>query len=259
MIEAVILELGASLLQLDAIADLAYGQAAAELRLGLDPAAVAARSAQLLGLPRHEVALRLLREFDLLLPAALQDGPGAHGHVGWQALLRRQARAYERLVVDPSVLQLATWQHGARLIYTARSMGCRISLVSDTPADVTRSILEILDFGDSFDLVLASEDAHGGLADPELYRSVAREFAIEPAACLAVCRSPLGVRAAICAGLVVLAVGPPQVRHAFEPYESHARCVIVSQPTALAGHLRAEIVARQPAAWDADEALPGWS
>jgi beta-phosphoglucomutase-like phosphatase (HAD superfamily) len=257
MIEAVIFELGAALLQLDAIAGLAYGQAAAELRPGADPAAVVARSAQLLGLPRQEIALQLLREFELQ-PAATHASPKPAGHTGWQLLLRHQARAYARLIVAPDVIQATAWQHSARLIYTARSMGCRVALVSDTTTDVTRVILEVLALSDSFDLVLAGEDVQTGLADPELYHSVAREFALEPASCLAVCRTPLGVRAALCAGSVVLAVAPPQGRHAFEPYESHARCVIVSQPTALPGHLRAEIIARQPAAWGADEALPNW-
>lgn len=254
MIEAVIVELGAALLQIDAVADLAYGQAAAKLRPGVDPAEVVARSAQLLGLPRQEIALRLLREFDLR--TATSDNPDPVGHTGWQVLLRLQARAYDRLIVTRDVIRVAAWPHGAPLIYTARSMGCRIALVSDTTTEVTRGILESLGLSDSFDLVLADEDAQAGLADPELYRSVAREFAIEPAACLAVCRSPLGVRAALCAGLVVLAVAPGQARYVFEPYESHVRCVIVSQPTALPGHLRAEILARQPAAWGADEAFP---
>lgn len=256
MIEAVIFDLGGALLQLDTLDALAYGQAATALRPELMAAEVAAHCGQMLGLPRPELARRLLQQFELQ-PAALTRSPELMVATGWQALLHLRARAYERLLGVPEVVTAVAWQHRVALLYTARSMGCRVALVADTAGSQVRQILQTLALADSFDLVLTNEDVDYGLADPELYLSVAREFDVEPASCLAVGRSPLGVRAALWAGMVVLAVAPAPAQRAFAPFASHTRCVIVGQITALPGHLYAEIASRQPDALPGDDPLAG--
>lgn len=243
MIEAVIFELGAALIQLDALDALAYGQVAAALRPELAAAEVTACCAELLGLSRYELVQQLLQQFDLQ-PAAQMRSSELVVATSWQSLLHLQARAYERLLSAPATIDAVAWQHHVALLYTARSMGCRIALVADTANGLVRQILQTLNLADSFDLVLTREDVDEGLANPELYLTVARELEVEPAACLTVCRSPQGMRAALSAGTVVLAAAPAPLRRAFTPFASHCRCVIVSQLTTLPGHLHAQIASR---------------
>ncbi len=244
MIELVIFELGASLVQLELIDALAFAQAALELRPGLILEDVAARVRQLAGISRHELAYRLVRQYDLRAAALARLSELSVAN-DWQVLLQLRAQAYDRLLAMPDTIERAAWPQPTALLYSARRMGCRVALVSQASARQGGQVLRSLNLSDAFDLVLARDEAEFGLADPELYLSVARELEVEPQACLSVLRSLLGVRAALGAGMSVLAMAQGPARQQLLPFASCERCVLVDNHSALPGHLYAQIASRQ--------------
>lgn len=245
MIEVVIFELGGALVQLESLDARAYAQAVLALRPELLEGEVAARCAQLAGLSRRSLALQLVQQYGLE-PAALAHAGGLAVTTSWQALLRLRAQAFERLLMSPEAIGGAAWPHRTALLYTARRMGCRIALVADASRRQTGAVLGALALADSFDLVLAGDDAEHGAADPALYLAAASELEVRPAACLTVSRTLLGARAALEAGMVVLAAAPAAARRQFIPFEACSRCLIVDRAAALPEHLYVQIAARQP-------------
>ena len=70
-------------------------------------------------------------------------------------------------------------------------------------------VLEILSLQDAFDFVATRDDVDRGKPDPEIYLLAASELSVEPADCLVIEDSPSGVKAALAAGMHVVAVATP--------------------------------------------------
>jgi beta-phosphoglucomutase-like phosphatase (HAD superfamily) len=64
----------------------------------------------------------------------------------------------------------------------------------------------------AFDFVASREDVEHGKPDPEIYLLVAQELGVQPSECLVVEDSPTGVKAALNAGMAVVAVSTPFTR-----------------------------------------------
>jgi beta-phosphoglucomutase-like phosphatase (HAD superfamily) len=72
-------------------------------------------------------------------------------------------------------------------------------------------MLEILDLRGAFDFI-ATRDAERGKPDPEIYKLEAQELGVAASECLVIEDSPSGVKAALSAGMYVVAVSTPFTR-----------------------------------------------
>ncbi|HET9671348.1 MAG TPA: hexitol phosphatase HxpB [Actinomycetota bacterium] len=93
-----------------------------------------------------------------------------------------------------------------------RAHGLRLALASSSPIRLIEAVLRMGGLEDRFDVVLTGEDEVHGKPAPDVYLSAARALGVTPERCLAIEDSINGVRAAKAAGMVVLAVPPPQTR-----------------------------------------------
>ena len=66
--------------------------------------------------------------------------------------------------------------------------------------------LETLGFQDSFDVVLGGDDVTKGKPEPDIYLLAAERLKIPPAQCIAIEDSPVGIAAAVSAGIYTVAV-----------------------------------------------------
>lgn len=133
------------------------------------------------------------------------------------------AAAVGELLLDAMEARLReselAWRPGARsLLLECRVLGIPTALVS---ASWTRLIAAVQhkiddDLGQpSFDLIVAGDDVENSKPHPDPYLSAAAGLGHEPGDCLALEDSPTGVRSALAAGCVVIAI--PHIAAVDEP------------------------------------------
>jgi sugar-phosphatase len=93
-----------------------------------------------------------------------------------------------------------------------RAHGLPLALASSSPMRLIEAVLRMGRLEDRFDVVLTAEDEEHGKPAPDVYLSAARALGVAPERCLAIEDSINGVRAAKAAGMVVIAVPPPETR-----------------------------------------------
>jgi HAD superfamily hydrolase (TIGR01509 family) len=94
-----------------------------------------------------------------------------------------------------------------------RDRGLPLALASSSPMRLIEAVLRMGRLEDRFDVVLTGEAEEHGKPAPDVYLSAARALGVPPERCLAIEDSINGVRAAKAAGMVAIAVPPPQTRH----------------------------------------------
>lgn len=103
-----------------------------------------------------------------------------------------------------------------RAVDALRAAGLRVALVTGTSRENARFILGPL--AERFDALLADGDYARSKPDPEPYALAARRLGVPPERCAVVENAPLGVRAAIAAGMACIAlpttVAPAELRAA---------------------------------------------
>jgi sugar-phosphatase len=99
------------------------------------------------------------------------------------------------------------------------SLGWRVALASNSPAALCRLVLERLDLATQFSEVVSADDVEVGKPDPAIYLLAARRLGVDPVECLAFEDSPTGARAAIAAGMRVVAI--PSASQNFSTVEPH--------------------------------------
>lgn len=127
----------------------------------------------------------------------------------WQALTAMRIAIYNEMVADPQVFRDNQWPHTVRLLRLAKDSRCRTGLATSSDRNMTHHALRALDLERSLDLVLTREDVEKPKPDPEIYLLAARKFELSPEECLVVEDSPNGVRAAVAAGMNVIAFATP--------------------------------------------------
>ncbi len=230
VIHTMIFDLDGTLVQTERLKALSYARAAVELcPQELREADVVAAFGDVVGLSRREVAEALVARFGLAEKAeARMDELGAA--TGWQSYVQLRLRIYESMLADPAVIRDNQWPHNMALLQAARR-NCRyVALATMSHCDQARRVLSVLGLEDTFDFVATRDDVEHGKPDPEIYRLVAQQLNVEPAECLVVEDSPAGVRAALAAGMQVMAVSTPFTR----------------QPLRAAGLLPAERIVDEP-------------
>jgi HAD superfamily hydrolase (TIGR01509 family) len=114
---------------------------------------------------------------------------------------------------------MLVWRPGAQaLLLECRRKGIPTALVSASWARLISAVGQRIDdeLGlPAFDLIVAGDDVENSKPHPEPYLTAAAGLGQEPGACLALEDSPTGVRSAIAAGCVVVAI--PHIAAVDEP------------------------------------------
>lgn len=212
MIRAMIFDLDGTLVQTEKLKALSYARAVVELcPHQIREAQVIEAFKEVVGLSRKEVAVRLIERFHL--DENIQRRMDEFGvDTLWQTFVQVRLRYYEELLSDPGVLRSNQWPHNIALLQEARRAKCKIGLATMSDCTQVQRVLKALDLENAFDFVASRDDVDQGKPDPEIYNLVAMELAAPVEDCLVIEDSPSGVKAALAAGMHVIAVTTPQVR-----------------------------------------------
>jgi HAD superfamily hydrolase (TIGR01509 family) len=92
------------------------------------------------------------------------------------------------------------------VLASCKAQGWRVALASNSPAQICHLVLERLGIAGYFDTVVSVDDVPQGKPDPAIYLLAARRLGVDPADCLAFEDTPTGTRAALAAGMRVIAI-----------------------------------------------------
>jgi HAD superfamily hydrolase (TIGR01509 family) len=149
-------------------------------------------------------------------PANKRELVGTSAEVAGGILERRlgePGRAAE-LIEELNELVVAELEHGVEamvgareLLGALRSRGTPIGLVSNSPLLFVERSLEIVGFGDRFDVVLSAHEVAAPKPAPDPYLEACRRLGVTPGPeVIALEDSPTGVAAARAAGLTVIGI-----------------------------------------------------
>ncbi len=233
MIRAMIFDLDGTLVQTEKLKALSYAKAVVELcPQEIQEAQVIEAFKDVVGLSRKEVADRLIERFGLEDSLQVQmkklglDTP-------WQAFIQIRLRHYEENLADPDILRNNQWSHNLALLQAARNAKCRLGLATMSYCEQVQRVLKILNLEGVFDFVASRDDVEHGKPDPEIYNLVASELNVPVEECLVIEDSPSGVKAALAAGMWVIAVTTPFTREAFRKSHLLDKRWVVDDPDML--------------------------
>ena len=209
MIRAIVFDLDGTLVQSEKLKAQAYAVAVQRLQ-GLskpDPRAIEAYRA-IVGASR-EVASQFVMDQLGLEPELRALLAQYEASEPWQVLTEMRTTIYDEMVADPQFLRDNQWPHTVSLLRIAKETGCRTGLATMSYRNEADHVLRALDLKRSLDLVLTREDVQNPKPDPEIYLLAARRLEVSPVECLVVEDSPNGVRAAVAAGMNVIAFATP--------------------------------------------------
>jgi HAD superfamily hydrolase (TIGR01509 family) len=114
-------------------------------------------------------------------------------------------------------------------IGAVRSLAGRwpLAVASSSPRALIETVLATADLGSAFAAIVSSEEVPRGKPAPDVYLAAADRLAAAPTACAAVEDSSNGLRAAVAAGLTVIAIPRPEYPPAADALAS-ARLVLPS-------------------------------
>jgi mannitol-1-/sugar-/sorbitol-6-/2-deoxyglucose-6-phosphatase len=91
-------------------------------------------------------------------------------------------------------------------IDTARSSGLRVAIASSSSRELIDAVINRLGIGELIDAVCTADDEVRGKPDPAVYLSAAQALDVVPSLCVAIEDSPVGVSAAVAAGMRCIGV-----------------------------------------------------
>lgn len=242
MIRAFIFDLDGTLAETERLKALSYAAAARELRPQLTDEQVVNAFREFVGQTRDDMARNLtarlgldratrarMAEFDVSQP--------------WQVLSAMRVRRYQAILAEPEILRRERYSHNIDLLRWARDEGYRTALCSMSHRDEVEKVLAALDLSESFDTIASVDDVSRPKPDPEIDLLVARRLELSPAECLVIEDSPPGVRAAIAAGMPVIAVTTQLTREKFRDGALLDRRWVVDDPTSLMAVVRERLTA----------------
>lgn len=145
------------------------------------------------------------------------------------------------MVADPGVLRENRWPHTVELLKVARGAQCRTALATMSYRKEALHAIEALGLGPSLDLVLSREDVRNPKPDPEIYAMAAAKLDVPPHEFIALEDSPNGVRAAVAAGMNVIAIATPFTEAGLHGSQVLEHAWIVHQPEDLPGIVQERI------------------
>ena len=225
-------DLDGTLVETEELKALSYARAATELRRDLNEGEVVAAFGDLVGLSRQEVAVGLMRRFELEDAARARMAEFGVG-TPWQAYVQIRLGIYEEMLGDPKLIQEHRYPHNIALLRSVRQEGFPTALATQSHREQARRVLGILGLEDEFDVVVTRDDVEHGKPDPEMHLLAARELDFEAGECLAIEDSPAGVQGALAAGMEVIAVTTRLTRQKFRDTDLLDRSHVVDDPRTL--------------------------
>jgi HAD superfamily hydrolase (TIGR01509 family) len=206
MIQAMIFDLDGTLVQTERLKAQSYARAAMDLcPYSLTEAEVVEAFKDVVGLPRHEVATRLVEQFELEERASMHlEKFGVQAP--WQAFVQIRLQHYSDMLADPELLRNNQWPHTRQVLHDARTEGCQTALATMSRCEQAQQVLRILELHGEFDFIATRDDVERGKPDPEIYHLVADQLNIPAQDCVVIEDSPAGVEAALNAGMWCIAV-----------------------------------------------------
>ena len=245
MIRAFVFDLDGTLVETEELKAISYARAATELRRNLSEGEVVAAFGDLVGLSRQEVAVGLMQRFGLEDAARARmvefdtDKP-------WQTYVQIRLRIYEEMLGDPELILRHRYPHNISLLRDVRGGGYPTALATQSLRRQALRVLKILELMNEFDTIITRDDVEHGKPAPEIHLLAARELGVESRECLAIEDSPAGVKAALAAGMEVVAVTTNLTRQKFrEDTELLDPSHVVCDPKDLPGVVRRRIKAHE--------------
>lgn len=143
----------------------------------------------LIGLPSRDVEIGILDAFGQDFPLA--NFRGAFGEV-WQDYV-----AEFGIAVKPGALKFVDYLIDRKIPY---------AIATSTPRDRARESLELAGIGPKFKFVVGGDEVVNGKPAPDIYLKAAAEIALDPARCIAIEDSKVGVNAAFAANMHTIMV-----------------------------------------------------
>ena len=119
------------------------------------------------------------------------------------------------------------------LLAQARQANCKVGLATMSYCEQVLRVLGILELTDTFDFVANRDDVEKGKPDPEMYLMVENELGVSCEECLVIEDSPTGVKAALNAGMRVVAVSTPYTHKSLHQSNLLPKSHIVDNPDDL--------------------------
>ena len=212
MITTLIFDLDGTLVQTEKLKAQSYAKAAVELcPVTITEEEVIATFQEVVGLPRREVATRLVEQFNLVEKSTARMAEFGVSKP-WQAFVQVRLNHYHKMLADADLIWRHQWPHNIELLQLARANCKHVALATMSRCEQASRVLEILRLHDAFDFVATRDDVEYGKPNPEIYHLVADELGVTPEQCLVIEDSPSGVKAALNANMRVMAVATPFTR-----------------------------------------------
>ena len=209
MIKAMIFDLDGTLVQTERLKAISYARATTELcPHDLKEDDVIEAFKDVVGLSRREVAMALVKRFDLAEKAGKRMAEFGVS-TPWQAYVQVRLKIYAEILSDPQVIRDNQWAHNIALLEEARKANCKVGLATMSYCEQASRVLKILELENAFGFVAPRDDVKHGKPNPEMYLLVAKELDVNPSDCLVIEDSPAGVEAALNAKMQVVAVSTP--------------------------------------------------
>lgn len=113
---------------------------------------------------------------------------------------------WNRMAYDKYANEVKLKQGAGAFLAEIRARGIKVGIASSNSRDLIMTCLKGNQIEDCFDCIRTSCDVAHGKPSPDIYLSVAEEFAVQPEACLVFEDVPMGILAGLNAGMKVCAV-----------------------------------------------------
>lgn len=234
MLDLLAFDLDGTLANTEQLKAESYAWAAHELKPDLDEADVEAAYAACVGLSREEVATHLLHRFDLEDAARERDDSVEP----WESYVGLRLERYRAMLDDGDLVREHAREHAIDLVRHAHEVARHVALVTTSDRQNTDAVLRALDLTDAFDTIVTADDVAETKPDPEGYRLALARLGVDAAGALTVEDSPAGMRAALAAGIAVVAVPSPFTDEPVEAMAADGEIDAVTAPEALAATVR---------------------
>ena len=241
MIRAIIFDLDGVLVQTEKIKALSYGIAAQRL-LNLpqpDKRAIEAYR-EIVGAARNIATSHVMEKVGL--EAKLRPLMARYGvSEPWQVLSTIRVSIYNDMVADPQFVRDNQWPQSVELLHLAKEANCQTALVTMSPRNEVTHIVHSLGLERELDLIITGEDVSRSKPDPEIYLLAAKRLGLPPDECLVLEDSVNGVKAALAAGMNVIAMATPFTSARLHTEKLVAEEWTVHDPAKLAETVRRRI------------------
>jgi HAD superfamily hydrolase (TIGR01509 family) len=233
-LRALLFDLDGTLVETEILKARSYARAAMDLRPGaISEADVIAAYDDLVGRSREQVVASLTQRFALEEPARARMAElGVSSPSDVVTALR--LRYYEAMLADRDLVRRQGYPEAIALLRRAKRDGYATGLATMSHAAQAQVLIDILGIRPELDVIVTRDDVACPKPDPEIYLLLARRLGREPAECLVIEDSVPGVRSALAAGMMCVAVSTALTRAALHATGVLPAERIVDDPARLA-------------------------